>query len=129
MNAIMIFISYRVPYPVFKEYLVPLCRQHNLFGKPSDVPVTLKLLCVLRMLGRGTDADTISEISGIGESTINKFFKLFCRNFVQFFYQQFISVPDEEDMKAISEIYGKLGLPGALGSMDCTHVQWLKCPI
>ncbi len=109
--------------------MVPLCRRHHLFGKPSNIPVALKLLCTLRMLGRGTDADTIAEISGIGESTINTIFKTFCRKFVNLCYHQFVALPDDEDMKLISETYGKLGLPGALGSMDCTHVQWLKCPI
>lgn len=26
------------------------------------------------------------------------------------------------------KIYNKLGLPGAVGSMDCTHISWEKCP-
>jgi hypothetical protein len=25
-------------------------------------------------------------------------------------------------------VYEKLGLPGCIGSMDCTHVLWHRCP-
>ncbi len=32
-------------------------------------------------------------------------------------------------MKKVMEVYARLGLPGAMGSMDCTHVNWDMCPV
>ena len=26
------------------------------------------------------------------------------------------------------DVYAELGLPGAAGSMDCTHLNWNRCP-
>jgi hypothetical protein len=42
------------------------------------VPLNLLLLGVLRMLGRGTCTDGITELSDISETKMNSFFKAFC---------------------------------------------------
>ena len=42
------------------------------------VPLDLLLLGVLRMLGRGTCTDGITELSSISETKMNSFFKEFC---------------------------------------------------
>ena len=31
-------------------------------------------------------------------------------------------------MERVLAVYTRLGFPGCLGSMDCTHVRWLRCP-
>ena len=40
-------------------------------------PVTIKLLGVLRMLGRNWICDDVAEATGMGESTVRRAFKLF----------------------------------------------------
>ena len=37
-------------------------------------------------------------------------------------------MPDGDDLKNVMEIYSKIGFPGAVGSVDCTHVRWNACP-
>jgi len=44
----------------------------------DSVPLDLLLLGVLRMLGRGTCADGITELSAISETKMLSFFKEFC---------------------------------------------------
>ena len=122
---------FRVPFPLFNEILVPICRQKNIFKtqRKSRIDIEFKILLVLRILGRGNCADDINEfIPAIGHSTINTIFHVFCQNFVSEFYSKYVNVPTGKQMKKVMEVYSRLGLPGAMGSMDCTHVRWDRCP-
>lgn len=53
---------FRLPYPVFKD-LATLCRQQRVFEERSNsmIPLEIKLLVCLRILGRGSVADDIVE--------------------------------------------------------------------
>ena len=94
---------FRVPYPVF-ERIVQICRTTGEFifnYSPVDVtgqlsiPLELKILAVLRMLGDGTKFMTGSELSSfMSEATLNKFFKDFCSIFRKHFQTVFIKVPE-----------------------------------
>jgi hypothetical protein len=53
---------FRVPFPVFLQ-LVKDCKDKNVFGRTRIIPVEIKVLCSLRMLGRDELCDTISELS------------------------------------------------------------------
>ena len=54
---------FRVPYLLFRDWLVPVCKVHNIFNLKiqSRVPIEYKILVALRILGRDCDADTASE--------------------------------------------------------------------
>ncbi len=120
---------FRVPFPVFK-YLVYLCNHYNIFDmeRASAIPIELKLMVCLRILGRDVCADDITEITGIGESTINYIFHDFIRNFNRRCYKEFVNFPSGEDLKHSMHIYERLGLPGCVGSIDGTKIRWDKCP-
>ena len=74
---------FRVPYDLFKNCLVPLCLEHDVFRlkQNSLIPLEFRLLIALRILGRGCTADDCNELSDVPESTCNTIFKTFCRNF------------------------------------------------
>jgi hypothetical protein len=48
---------FRVPFGLFTDSLVPMCREKNIFDTKDDVrvrvPLEFKILCCLRILGRG----------------------------------------------------------------------------
>jgi hypothetical protein len=44
------------------------------------------------------------------------------------FKDEFIRLPEGEELSKILEVYKRLGFPGCVASMDCTHVRWLRCP-
>ena len=93
------------------------------------VPIEFKVLIGLRILGRGNVADDIAEMSGIPRSSVSKFFLQFVHGFCKHYKEFFIHFPNTEvEFSDITNLYAKLGLPGTCGSMDCTHVTWLKCP-
>ena len=81
------------------------------------------------MLGRGGCFDNQYDGSGIDEETLRTFFHNFCEFFASRYYDIFIhppTTPDEID--GVTSIYRRLGFPGAIGSVDCVHVRWDKCP-
>ncbi len=63
---------FRVSFGLF-NYIVDLCRQVNLFNTKAhkrSIPLEIKVLIGLRILGRGNCADDIEEMSGVKESTV-----------------------------------------------------------
>lgn len=120
---------FRVPYTLFKNVLVPrlaLCKDLNSPG--CSIPLEMKILCGLRILGRDNDNDTISELSGISESWCRTIFKKFINAMKDTFFQEYVYFPEGAELHEIMEVYRKLGLPGACGSMDGTHIHWNRCP-
>ena len=94
---------FRVPFPTFQRIL-QMCRAtgETIFCYATadvsghmSIPLELKLLAVLRMLGDGTKFMTGSELTNyMAESTLNAFFKDFCRIFRKHFQAAFIKVPE-----------------------------------
>ena len=129
---------FRVSWQIYCE-LILKCKEFNLFGPMSNedvtignkeiCPITIKMLGVLRMLGRNWICDDVAEATGMGESTVRTAFKLFCENFVDSFYDKYIYRPVGDQLKNIMSIYTRMGLPGCVGSTDCVHVKWDRCPI
>jgi hypothetical protein len=123
-------LRFRVPFPVFKNVLVPECKRVNIFEEKgaSKIPIEFKILLILRFLGRSHDTDTLSEISLIGQATIANIITVGVPNFVYHFYDVYICMPHGEELERSMATYKMMGLNGAFGSMDCTHVFWRKCP-
>ena len=86
-------------------------------------------MVALRILGRDSVADDIEELSGVGESTTNSIFKTFVKEFSTAFMDDHVHFPTGEDLLQCMELYRVLGVPGALGSVDCTHVRLRRCPV
>jgi hypothetical protein len=113
---------FRLPYPLFQRFVAE-CKQANIFEEINITKITVefKVLIGLRILGRDNCADDVSELLNIGDSTINSILKKFLSDCVKYFYPKYVYVPDGEELDEIWNVYEKLGLPGCVGSMDCTH--------
>ena len=123
---------FRVPAPLFREVLIPLVKEKNIFGmiNHSRIPVEIKTMIALRILGRGSTADDMFEMSGVGESTCNAIFKQFIRGMsAPEVRDSLVKPPTGERFTEVLDTYSRLGFPGAVGSIDCTHVQWNRCPV
>ena len=92
------------------------------------IPIEIKVMIATRMLGRGLVTDDVAEMARVGNSTVDNIFYTFCTNFPIHFFKQFVYVPSGDEMQTIVDVYAKLGLPGCIGSMDCTHIRWWNCP-
>ena len=122
---------FRLPFPVF-QFLVELCTRHNVFlcKYKCRIPIQAKILGCLRILARGNCADDVNELSNsvMGESTVNAIFTQFVTGMTTHIYPCFVKFPQGDLLTKILEQYAAVGLPGCVGSMDCTHIKWFLCP-
>jgi hypothetical protein len=125
---------FRVPAPTFHQ-LVEMCDTHNVFECSTrdatariGVPLELKVLACLRVLGRGAVFDDIEELSCMSKSTAHRSFKSFIRNFSHRFYHEYVYTPEGVDLERTMDVYSRLGFDGAFGSTDCVHVKMDQCP-
>lgn len=84
-------------------------------------------MCVLRIIGRGADCDSCAKITGISRSVVYKFYHTFLDSFSQLALT-YCSPPEGEHLRKHTEVYARLGYPGAVASNDGTHVRWAMCP-
>jgi hypothetical protein len=126
---------FRVPYPIFLK-IVDMARAMECFAERPDctgraaAPLELKVLGVLRVLGRGYCFDGIEELSSISAETNRIFFHKFCSVFSVRHYAEYCYPPTSEaDILKTMKVYSKLGFPGAIGSTDCVHIRWERCPV
>ena len=126
---------FRVPFPVICK-LVVVSEESNLFNCASTdrwgrmgVPIELKILGILRMLGRGWCIDDVCESSGISEETMRSSFHTFNKLFTQSCYSEYVRIPIGDELLKTMSIYDSMGLTGCIGSMDGVHIMWDKCPV
>ena len=121
---------FRMPPDAFVAF-VQECIDHHIFGefkKECRIPIVFKVLACLRILARDAVGDDIDEHLNIGNSTVNSFFKRFLANCANILFPKYVYVPQGEALDAVEAVYRRMGFPGCVGSMDCTHVFWDKCP-
>lgn len=123
---------FRMPYNSFLE-LLEIAKTSPLFGrwlpgtknaagKPC-APIQLLILCSLRYLGRGWTFDDLSESTAISEEVIRVFFHKFIEFGATTLYERWVVLPTTvEEAQKQSHEFEVAGMPGAIGSMDATHV-------
>ena len=123
-----------VSFALFRDF-VNTARGWGIFKETPDavgrppVPLELKILGALRMVAKGCCFDAIAELSSMGGSTMQQFFHKFWERFVQHYKSTVIKYPrTAEEASEILEDFRLAGFPGAVGSVDVTHVHWLRCP-
>lgn len=123
--------KFGMPAELFLHHFVPEIKRVNLFNMKYDsrIPVEIKCLIGLRILGRGSCADDMEELSGVAESTCINIFHVFIANMVTKFFTTYVKPPTGEKLEEVMDTYARLGFPGAVGSVDCTHIYWGKCPV
>ena len=125
---------FRVPYPLF-EQLVAMTRDAGWFSeKPNctgqaGAPLELKILAVLRVLGRGYCFDGVEELCLISAENLRTFFRKFVSLFSRENFSKYCSHPQSpEEIERAMGVFTQLGLPGCIGSTDCVHIRWERCP-
>ena len=111
---------FRVPFPFFREVLIPVCTTHNIFPSKKQnmvrVPLEFKLLICLRMIGRGLCADDAADMAWAKESTCHALLKSFCRAFTEKLFPIYVTPPTGDRLRKTMQVFAALGLIGAAGS-------------
>jgi hypothetical protein len=124
---------FRVPFPLY-ERILEMTRANEWFSEDYDcakhksAPLELKILGVLRVLGRGYCFDGIEELSYISAEVNRVFFHKWCNLFGHKYFGIYCNPPETpEEIEKTMGIYDRLGFPGCIGSTDCVHIRWDRC--
>ena len=91
------------------------------------VPLELEILGALRMSAKGCSFDAIAELSVMSISTMQAFYLDFWEKFVAVFQNRWrVYLTTALEAADNLAVYGRLGFPGAIGSVDCTHVYCIR---
>jgi len=88
-----------------------------------------KVVAPFLMLAHGVSADFLDDSVRMGESTIIESFKHFVKAVVNIFSEEYLRAPNAQDTARLLAINKERGFPGMLGSIDCMHWRWEKCPV
>jgi hypothetical protein len=87
-----------------------------------------KVTAALRMLANSNSADELDEKLRMGKTTIAEATQKFAWAIIRLFGDEYLRRPNAQDVARLLEIGERRGFPGMLGSLDCMHWQWDKCP-
>ena len=83
-----------------------------MFNRPRTA-TELKVLGVLRLLGRGVSLDDIQELSSVSAARMSIFFRNWCQKFTDDIFPQHVFLPKtKEDIAEAMGEYNILGLVG-----------------
>jgi len=82
----------------------------------------------MRVLARGNCADDVAERSDWHDSTVLSVSKTFVTKFAHYFYDDYVKIPTGANLVKTMDAYKEVGSPGAMGSMDETHLGWDEYP-
>ena len=132
-GGVLFRTRFRVPFPLY-ERLVEMTRANGWFSEKNDAagqkcaPLELKILGVLRVLGRGYCFDGIEELSYISAEVNRVFFHSWCNYFSHKYFSIYCNPPETpEEISKTLAVYERLGFPGCIGSTDCVHIKWERC--
>ena len=93
------------------------------------VAIELLVLGGMRILGSGCSFDVIEDLTNVNETTHCKLFhKKVCR-WGTGLSNVLVNLPrNEAEIRHVTGLYEIVGMPGCIGSIDCVHLVWDKCP-
>ena len=127
---------FRVPYVLL---FVEICQDiERILGERAGVdragdktiPIGLMVLASLRVLGSRCTFEAVEELMAVAECTHQKFFhEKFCMWGAKA-AEDHICMPTrtEEEIAHVLRWYEQRGFPGWVGSVDCVHLIWDRCP-
>lgn len=88
-----------------------------------------KCTAAMRMLAYGTPADALDEYLKIGKCTSLECLDRFTRGVIEVFGGEYLRRPTSSDVERLLQVNESRGFSGMLGSIDCMHWRWEKCPL
>ena len=96
-------------------------------GKLGATPYQ-NVTAVLKVLIYGTTSDAFDDYVRLSDSTVDKAVNLFARTVNEVFGSEYLRSPTIADVQYLMNMNARRGMPGMLGSLDCTHWGWEQCP-
>ena len=88
-----------------------------------------KCTAALRYLAYGVANDASEDYLKMSERTARECVEFFCGCVIEIFGKEYLRKPTRSDIEKLYAAHeARHGLPGMIGSLDCTHWKWKKCP-
>lgn len=124
---------FRVPRDVFLRILDAVKDQPSVWqrinatGRPQAHPMP-KVVAVFRVIADGAAYDRADKYVRLSRSSIAVATKNLMSFIVRRFSPLYLRQPTEDKLRAIMKRNAERGLPGCIGSIDCSHWRWTSCP-
>jgi len=124
---------FRLPRPVFNRLFRAICiepmwrRTVNATGRPQAHAIQ-KLSAALRVLGYEEPFDHADEYCRLSRSTIDMYTRRLTHFIIDKWEPTYLRRPNAEELEHILTRNAARGMPGCMGSIDCTHWTWAKFP-
>jgi len=106
----------------------PCWRQSiNATGRPQAHALQ-KLVAVFRVLAYGESFDRENEYVRLSKSTIEVATKKLIEFIVEEWEPVYLRPPNDEEVEPMMDRNAARGMPGCIGSLDCSHWEWAACP-
>jgi len=99
----------------------------NATGKPQAHPLQ-KVVAAFRVIAYGETPDRADEYVRLSAPTIAMSVRELLRFIVDEFGPEYLRPPAPAELERILERNAQRGLPGCMGSLDCSHWEWSNCP-
>nr|XP_043619346.1 uncharacterized protein LOC122591187 [Erigeron canadensis] len=88
-----------------------------------------KCTSAVRQLATGNAPDEYDEYMCMAARTARETLDYFCNAIIRLYSREYLRRPTSHDVARIFEAHElRHHMPGMLGSIDCTHVEWSACP-
>jgi len=99
----------------------------NATGRPQAHPLQT-VVAAFRVIAYGKAPDRADEDVRLSASTIAMSVRELLRFIVDDFGPAYMRPPTPAELERILERNAQQGLPGCMGSLDCSHWEWANCP-
>ncbi|XP_042756464.1 uncharacterized protein LOC111880205 [Lactuca sativa] len=96
-------------------------------GRQGFSPIQ-KCTAAMRVLAYGTSADALDEYLRMSETVTRDALVKFVEGVISCFREKYLRSPNRDDLVRLLHDGEERGFPGMVGSIDCMHWEWKKCP-
>ena len=100
------------------------------FGK-KGASIEARILLPLKCMGYGVPPHCFMDYFSMSSTLAKDCYNNFQDACVKLYLDEYLRPPSSEDLKGITRLHRSVhaGVDGMLGSLDCMHTYWDKCPV
>ena len=124
---------FRVSQPIF-DRIFGACVEHPYFDHRCNaagrwgIHPLVKVTAVFRQFAYGSSADELDEHYQISDTTLDEAKEIFCDVVIAKFEDTYLPRMSPSLARDVIRKHEEIGWPGLLGSLDCSHWEWTRCP-
>uniref|UniRef100_A0A6U2W2P8 Nuclease HARBI1 n=1 Tax=Paramoeba aestuarina TaxID=180227 RepID=A0A6U2W2P8_9EUKA len=103
-------------------------RRTDAVGKQGAFP-DQKIVAAIEILTSGESFEKSAQgTNNVSDTMVWNSLQHFCDGVIALYEAEYLRSPTQEDVERLEKLNASRGFPGMLGSIDCMHWKWEKCP-